>query len=502
MKRALPYLLPGALLGLILIIRWALISWGFWHDGFLVPPGGDPASHLELISRILANEPLSSYPPGFHLSVAFLAELTGRSPLELLKLIAPVLTVLPVLGVYVLVASWVSPRAGLFAAALLGLTGVSPVIAFADGNYPNLIGTFLVTINLTLLGLLIRYPTMKYGLLCLGSLLLLTWFHHATLFVWVLVVLPTLLGFLFLRSPELARGRRFVFTRIVPFLVVLVGFGVWQFGPMILALLQSSWTAAMDGVIPDPLALPLQFHQYPEVIGSLIWQLGLIGLAFLALEPKLKPEQRLLLLAWFIVPFLVSRTSWAGAPARLSRELAIPLSVSAGILLSWMFDAVPARLRSAAIFGVGLLLFLNTAMWTAGIARLPEGFSPLIWWHADDDVKQSVLKRLPVGSTIAYAPSSPYYPALLPEQEFILPDADYLHDPEELSRSFTERGVDYLFVDTTILGNHDAKAYPYYNGYEAYRTALESFVGARTIVTFSDGSVLREIAPLGPARTP
>ncbi|MBI2589434.1 hypothetical protein HYW32_00145 [Candidatus Berkelbacteria bacterium] len=493
----------GLLLG-VLGLRLYLLFWGYFQYEFIVPPGGDPAVHLQFINAIQRGTfQIGAYPPAFHFIVAWLAQALALPTVTILILVGPFLVVLPALAVFLLARAWFDRVTALLAAALIGLTGASPILAYMDGNYPNLIaGGFFLILGITALVLGLRKQPVFYSTLASLSFLAVALFHHLTYGLLLAILVVYFLALWILKWFKIGSVPylRTVSWIVLPSLLLTVAVALLLAGPeVILPALRDLLGGQPPSIFDSALRTPIRLGQYNEIVGPVVVVSGILGIIFLIQRRDLPWERRLFLLLWIGIVFALSRTQFSGLPARFARELGIPLALSGGLLGTSLMKLSTDRshqLASGAI--LALFLVSQTVMLTTGPAQLPESFSRLIWFDKSDQEKLAYLEDLPVGSRILATPSSPYYEALLPEYKFSALAAMDLTNERKTGQLIQSR-ADYLFVDTLPATNPDPIAYPYFANYDRARVALENYSGARIIKTFADGSVVKRVIATLPA---
>lgn len=479
----------GALLGII-GLRYYLIRFGFIYDGFVVPPGGDPAVHIQLAQFLASGHSwLSSglqYPPGFHLLVVGVANLFHISILQSVTILGQITVLLPILATFIIADKWFNRTVALVATALIGLASASPVIAYMDGNYPNLIGSsFLMIIGFTYFVESLREKPFINSIIASIAFILLAFVHHLS-FILMLAVIIIYLIVLFIDQhrtgnhlPHFKRVGAFAFVGIV----LSGGLGWYLFGetlflPALTKIIGGSTPSFSDAYLSRPLAL----GDYSATLGPLVLVMGIIGFLLImnSQSPSLKSERKIFVLTWLSVIVALSQLSIIGLPSRLARELAIPFALCGGIVAHSLIVLARERWRKWLTLGM-LFIFITsqTTMLMTGPANLPEGFASMIWLDTRDLPKIKALNSLPNGSTIAMTPSSPYYSALVPNKQlFVSPTLDKAR---------------YIFLAAKTKAHPDPVAYPYFAGFEYIDTALRTIPNTKIIFSFPDGSEIREV---------
>lgn len=482
-----------ALLALATIVglRYYLLRFGFMYVGFTVPPGGDAANHLMLAQSLRDSQtffvPGSIYPPGFHLLLNWMSIFYHNNLLETIKILGPITAILPIIATFVMAKKWFSPRVAVLAAALVGLVAVSPIASYMDGNYPNLMGSgFFMILGFTYLVEAFRYQPLRNGIIAAVMFTLLALTHHLS-FILMLVILFVYLFVISIfhwfgkyRLPHFMRVYLIsLCTLIVGSIIAYLIFGK----TLLLPALTKIFSGAAPGFSNAYLARPLGLGDYGATLNLLLITASIFGLILIINSAnKLRLEHRLLLIVWIGILIILSRLPIIGIPTRLTRELAVPFAITGALAFDYLIAQTDRRWKLIAALGIiGILLTANIAMLFTPPAQIPDSFKPMVWLDNKDLPKVAALQKLPDGVTIAMTPSSPYFSALVPHKLFIAtPDAWQ---------------ADYIFISTLPKSNPDPIAYPYFAGFDSIEKKLRAYPYAQTIVTFSDGSVIKKILP-------
>lgn len=479
----------SALLGII-GLRYYLIRFGFIYDGFVVPPGGDPAVHIQLAQYLASGHSwLSSglqYPPGFHLIVVGVANLFHISILQSVTTLGQITVLLPILATFIIADKWFNRTVALIATALIGLASASPIVAYMDGNYPNLVGSgFLMIIGFTYFVESLREKPFVNSVIASVAFILLAFVHHLS-FILMLAVIIIYLIVLFIDQhrtgnhiPHFKRVGAFAFVGIV----LSGGLGWYLFGK---TLFLPALTKIVNGLAPSfsdaYLARPLPLGEYASTLGPVVLVMGIIGLLLIlnSTSPSLKPERKLFVLTWVSVLVILSQLSIVGIPARLARELAVPFALTGGVLASALVALARERWRRWLTMGIiGVFITTQTVMLMTGPAHLPEGFSQMIWLNKKDLPKIAALNSLPDGVSIVMTPASPYYNVLVPNKKLVV--------------SQTFDGSSYVFRGEKLNPNPDPVAYPYFANFTMIENALKKIPNTKILYSFPDGSEIRQV---------
>lgn len=479
----------GALLGIILL-RWYLIRFGFIYDGFVVPPGGDPAVHIQLAQYLASGHSwLASglqYPPGFHLLVVYVSNIFHISILQSTIILGQLTVLLPIIATFIIADKWFNRHTAIAAAALIGLASASPIVAYMDGNYPNLVGSgFLMIIGFTYFVESLREKPLLNSIYTSIAFILLAFVHHLS-FILMLVIIIVYLVVIFIiqhgtgnHLPHFKRVGVFAFIGIIAsgWLGYFL-FGKTLFLPALTRIFNGSAPSFSDAYLSRPLGL----GEYGATLGPLVLVLGLIGFLFVlnSRSPLLKVERKVFLLTWITVIAVLSQLSVVGLPSRLARELAVPCAIAGGILASVLISQAHERWRQWLTFGIiAIFITSQTVMLMTGPAHLPGGFSSMIWLGEKDLSKIVALNSLPDGVSIVMTPASPYYNVLVPNKKLVV--------------SQTFDGSSYIFLGARLNPIPDPVAYPYFAHFDTIEKALKKAPNTKLLYSFPDGSEIREV---------
>ncbi|MBI4032699.1 hypothetical protein HY374_03270 [Candidatus Berkelbacteria bacterium] len=497
--------LPRVILAVAVLSRLWLLYISLLPYDPIIPPGDDPAVHLQIIESLKRGTfSFGAYPPGYHALILGLSLISGVAPLTVMALTAPILVIGVTIAAYLLGSRWFSRTAGLIAAVLVALVGTSPTLAFVDGNYPNLLAAgFLMPLGFLFLLAGLRTNPVRNSLIASLCFAAVAAIHHLTygmLFAIVLFFLVTLGMLEHTRTISLPHRRTVTW-------ITLAGLGLTLFlafavaGPyVLLPALRDLAAGTTPTLFSDALKVPLTVNQYPEILGYFIWVGGLIGVAWVASRQTIPWERRLFLVVWMGMIFLLSRTPYSGLPARFARELTLPLALGAGALLAWLVQSAPSRLNRLILTGaVAVTLVSSTVMLASGPAQLPNGFDAMVWFSAQDVTKLQALRELPQGTRILATPSSRYYEALLPNYTYAVLPAEVAADHEAATAAI-DTGADYLFISGLPNDNANlAKTYPYFAHHDEIKAALDRYPDIAILKTFPDGSQIKQVHPPRPA---
>lgn len=509
------------ILALIVIFKLFLLYLTYYHKHYLVPPGYDSIPHYLQIQKILDTHSIgASVYPGFHLLVIAISKLFHLSIWSVLTNWTPVLILLPSLAMFFLLRQLFSIKVTVLAIAILLITSGYPLYAFIDGNYPDMLAYgFYAPL---LFAFLIRYyrTQQKSNLIYAGIFLLLIAFtHHFTLFnvLGILSIFVLMQFFLYLARQKFGLYKK-----------ILLGFGVIILLVASGLLLASKLYNGMAlnfimGFVNQKAYLnnsylntPLDYFDYANMTGGLVWYLGLVGLLYILASTFTDPaknKSKQLVVIWVLFLYFFSRYGASGIPARFARELALPLIISLAFLLEFIFEKNPLKNRLGQLlsFGViGYFLIINCALYS-GIDKFPEAYNGHVWfWPLDQQKIDYMAENIPSSSTILYnSRANLFFPTktknnIMPlylSDEQVSVVRSYLDSPQNanavnnyatlISTLKKEYQPNYIFDDMKAPGNTDERVYYVYAGYQENKKVLEDLARQdKAIKTFDDGAVL------------
>ena len=336
--------------------------------------GLDNYSHAVMTDMILERGTDSSYliyPPGFHTMTGVISRLTGLEPLKIFPVLGPALLLLPALSCYVLARRLWGWQYGVAAAFFSGALMGGSYYYFNDAMYPNIIASqFLLILTVAALIQLYSTPSIRTAALMtlLGSAIV---FYHQVSSLYLALLLAFVgagaLPYLLLRD----RRKGLVLLASMVLLTALAVVYAWDTYnlPRAIASLIGSENgrtgAAVGMVLGTQIPYNLDYMIVAIVSQPVAW-LGLLGLVFFAANRggwTRPPEAltRLTLLAWAVLIFAGSRTSYSGFPQRFGRDLGIPLSLFAALALVLILQSL-LKYRRSATLAIALLAVLSIGM--------------------------------------------------------------------------------------------------------------------------------------------
>jgi len=482
-----------------LAIRIYILYFPFNFFGYLVVPGDDAVNHYAMVKEVMSGSYNFVYPKLFHLIIAKLSILSGASVMDLFKAITPLMVVLPSVAVYIFARKQFGRLAGLIGFAIMLWGGCNyGLLAFGDGNYPNILsaGFFMPLAFLFVLRAIERGRYYNY-LLAFLFVVLTVLTHHLTtaLLILIVVIYLVCLGYWNKSKKITARFRKLALFLI--FLIALVVIVISQTSlktPFAQAWqnLSSSGTIMGNKIF----STPLDYDEYNSQIGSFVWQAGVLSLLILIYLMSREDQAKnkvgyLLLLVWVGVLFILSRLEVFGLPGRFTRELAFPLVLSVAIVLSAILHRLPKMSKILAVGFVGFIVIMNLTQINSGAYKSPEYFNSMVWFTKADKEKTDYLQSYTgVSDKIIANPTTPYLP-VFSEREILFPLGEYALDLARISSYIKKNNAQYLFVGKITTANPDETAYPFFAGFDLITSRLKEYATDLEVEKdFGDGSVL------------
>jgi len=496
------YWLVLVLIMAALAVRTYVLYFPFFFYDYFAPPGGDPVNHLGYVNSILAGNFKVDYPPLFHILISLFSKISGGDPLQVMKWTTPLLVVLPVFSLYFFAKRFFGRNAAIIVFFLALWVANYGLVAFGDGNYPNLLaGGFFQPIAFTFIILAIVKKPKAAMLWAIIFSFLIAITHHLTtaLFAAVLIVYFILL-LVWNRFEKIAPNiKRVIIIFGALFLVVSAVVYFLPQRALFVGAISSFFSTGEIMSYPEH-AFVLEYHNYPEMVGGFVWYVGLVALVYLILalgrdKEEVNKPAILLILSWFAVIFALSRWVGVGLPARIAREVGLPLMLAIAYMVSdFLRVAVGLKQKIFVWSALAFILVLNLQQINGGTYKSPEFFNKMVWADRGDFEKAQVLKSLTVpGENIISNPTSPYM-RVFAERNFIYPPLSRIQGPENLLSYAAEINAHLVFIGKMTSANPDTKAYSQFANFSELTDALNADTAVLTeLQKFSDGSKIYEI---------
>lgn len=512
---------------LAVFIKLYLVYWGYFTYQYLVPPGDDAVNHYWMIKESLGlgfKSLISQYPKGFHWLIILLAKIFNKDHLYILTYWTPSLIILPSISIYYLLRQFFSAKTGVLTVLVLLLASNFPTMAFVDGNYPDILAYGFLT-PLFFAFLFKFYKSNKYKNLIISVIILILIFltHHLT----TVIVLSTL--FLLIMALWFRRFLRLkkIFTKDIFFLVGFFITIALVYG--LLSYLYNGLVSEFIGGLFGKTATinnsyfnePLGIGGYKDVIGGLMWFLGIFSLVYLFLTGNHSQKLKYLIFIWFLVLFVLSRFPNVSIPVRFARELAIPLTLSLAFFFNDIFDLqiFTSKIKKMVAHGLFFIILILNSQFYTGVGNLPNSFTDQVWyWPVDQEKIEFLFKNYPDRMVIINKNANPYTIIKIknPAQYFVLTDQqirsieqygdinnnslsnqeiiqdNYHVIVEDLKNKYKN---DILLISEKSKGNSNEKTYPCFQQYKIYNDMLKEIsIGKKPIKQFSDGSTIIDMS--------
>lgn len=503
-KRTLAY----ALLVIAFIFKAWLVIWQYTSNKFLVPPGGDPVHHLEKIQAILNGQQIDfSYPIFFHFLAAAIVKITHFDAMGVVIFISIFLLLIAIPIFYLFVRELFGFWPAFWATTIYTLASSFPLIAYMDGNYPEMLSyTVLAPIVFLCFLKAIKHHAVFFSAIGSIFLILIATTHHLTLATVGITIIIFLIASAIrhkLKDDKLLYKNSVIAlailaaATIIIFIVANVTYGDQLLLIFKSALKQRNPLGSMRFNIPIEY---VNMYSLINPIGSII---GIIGFIYIIATSR-KNGAKVLLIIWIIVLWILSRSSLSAVAPRYLRELAFPLSISAGILITYIVSVAKTRSQQIAVCSIiGYLIFINMTQINFGPALLPGGIADSVWYHPVDKDKTELLRNLQPNSKIITNPSNPYIIYFLSvdnpnnisiKEHKNLPKYSRVSAQERLSTvQKLFNSAPYIFIGKTPYPNMDERSFAEFTGYENTTKFFENYVKQTKcplIANFQDGSQL------------
>jgi len=306
------------------VLLLAIFSFAFlfraailFHNEY--PPSSDIGLHGSIINLILDQGELPSWnpyhmggeslatPPGFHFFVSILILLTGM-PLLFAQLITTAFfSAFIVFPAYLISRRiWRNPSAGLIAAFFATISALS-IEMISWGGYTNVVSLALIAVIFYLFLRDVDQPShfhLLMGTLLFGSLILT---HTFTLFIFFPILI---LYFVLLLIGKLQRLGEMKIRNTLRFFTISVALGILVVSPWILRVVSFYMGVSAEGALTgglDNRNLMLANRSVEPIILTLFIALIPAVFMFKASRKRYFDSGSLLLVAWFIVPIIMTQ---------------------------------------------------------------------------------------------------------------------------------------------------------------------------------------------------
>jgi|GEM_PF-1963177 len=502
----------GVFMLIAIALRLYVLYFPISFFGYLVPPGDDAIRHFEMITKILGGNFNTGYPWLFHLFVAAIVKVTGANVIDVLRVITPALVVLPSIAVYLFLKKSFSRVAALIGFVILLWASNYALIAYGDGNYPNIIaGGFFLPLSLLYLVLSLKERRLSYYLATATFAILTLLTHHLSAAYLLVIVLVYIISLgIWNRAEKIADNyaRTTIFILVLLALSALVA-SLFSFREIFIqayhSILQSGSVSA--GV---NFAMPIEFGEYGAQIGPFVYYGGLLGMIFLIYllgqpKEKINKPALLLILVWFIVTYLLSRFSQAGLPGRFARELALPLVLAESIMIWRFIQAMRTNTQKIlTVFGLGVIIVFELAQVNGGYYRTPDFFKKMIWFDASDKKSSDAIKAIvPQNEVVIANNTTPYLPIFAERKIVFIPLANTqnLTSLHVFADTYKAR---YVFVGRKTSANPTADGYSFFANFDKITSNLQKDLeNCKALETDDTSSVLYDLnsCPVKPAKS-
>ena len=302
-----------AIFGFAFLFRAALV----FHNEY--PPSSDIGFHGSIINLMLDQEELPSWnpyhmggeqlatPPGFHFFVSTLILLTGMPLLFAQLITAAFFSAFIVFPAYLISKRiWRNPNAGVIAAFFAAVSALSTEM-ISWGGYTNIVSLALIVVIFYLFLRDIDQPSHSHLLMgtLLFGILILT--HTFSLFIFFPILM---LYFVLLLIGKLRRLDKMKVWSTLRFFGVSVALGILAVSPWILRVAGFYLGVSAEGALTgglDNRNLMLANRSVEPIILTLFIALIPAVLMFKASRKRWFDSGSLLLVAWFIVPIVLTQ---------------------------------------------------------------------------------------------------------------------------------------------------------------------------------------------------
>lgn len=451
-------------------LRFYLLYYPIKFYNYLVPPGDDAINHYKMIENILHGKFDTTYPWLFHYIIAAISRVMHINPMTVLLYVTPALVILPSIAIYIFLNKSFNRLIALIGMIICLWTSNYALIAYGDGNYPNIIaGGFFLPLALLYFNESFRERKLLNYLLAALFVGLTILTHHLSLVYLgaVLVVYLIALG-IWNKKEKIAENYKRAAIFIIAALVVGIALISTLSLGRVFANALSSLSQGGSFSVGASFLKPIEFSAYASQVGDLVYYGGLIcmlSLIFLLGKDKerINKSAVLLVLVWFVVLFVMSRFSQLGLPGRFARETAVPLILSIAISVGYFVEQMKNNWQKyVAMLFLVFILSVNLVQINTGQYQTPNFFTRMIWFSDNDKVAAEALGRISSpDSKIIANPTTPYLP-IFAEREVLFPDKDQVPDALDLGSYAKRVSAEYIFIGKKTDTNPDGDVYPFF----------------------------------------
>jgi hypothetical protein len=465
-------------------LRFYLLYYPIAFYNYLVPPGDDAANHYVMIENILKGKFDTSYPWLFHYIIATISRIGGWSVIDVLRYLTPALVILPSIAIYIFLKQTFNRTTALIGFVICLWASNYGLVAYGDGNYPNIIAAgFLMPLAMLYLLRSLKERKLSNYIWTMVLTLLIMLTHHLSA-IYMIAVVPIYLIALGIwnKCEKLAVNykRAMIYLGIV--FAAVVGFVALLPIKQVFVAAFASITGSGSFSAGANFTKPIEFGDYASQIGSLAFYGGLIGLLYLIYllgEPKEKVNKSaiLMVLIWFVVIFVLSRLSQTGLPGRFAREAAVPLIMSLAISIGYFISMMRSNLqKSLATLFFGLIIFINLVQVNAGQYMAPDFFNRMIWFSEQDKrAVDAIVKFTPKDAIILANPTTPYLP-IFAEREIRFNVPPQVKIPSGVRDYAAQANIHFLFIGKKTPSNPDDKTYPFFADFDKRTDLLKAAI--------------------------
>jgi hypothetical protein len=337
--------------------------------------GDDQYEHTVMTEMVISEGSTASfmlYPPGIHLMMAEVSQLSGLEPLEIFAVLVSALLVPPTLALYALARRLWGWEYGVAAALFYGVLAGGPYWYLEHGRYPNIIAAqFLMVLALAALFRTYDSPTWRSGLLLalLGSSVVL--YHQVgSLYLALLLGVVALLSLPHALLRERGQGLVLVlWFGLLGVLSVLYAWNTYDLPQMAANLLGGQETGRGGEAVSMAIGTkpPESFTSLIQLTSLPVLLFGLLG-ALLLLFGRGRGTGmtsvlvRVVLILWTSLMFVGSRTAYSGFPDRFERDLGVPLALLAALAFVTVLRSATARRGTLAVVAASLTVLVTATL--------------------------------------------------------------------------------------------------------------------------------------------